>query len=284
MQELGPDASDQRAKANADDLGALVTDVDCVICFESVGPAYGAVRLPCDCKVSYCHRCWDRALAASITSCGRPLCPSCRCPMRVDFDATAGTLLFSRSSEDGRHDMSQVDNWRERLYEQARSRQIQLLRSYGGSSADEVFDEQPAVEVVNGPQSSIRPSIALREIEESAEETNTSAPSRAPRCVCGSRLKCVSVLDRVMAFVSEETPIPAPPSLLEQLMLNPPILCDLCDHRVDPSSSIWTCENGRRTVLHAAAYDVCNDCFSFYTHGTTGNRENGDAEQLDPAG
>ena len=32
----------------------------------------------------------------------------------------------------------------------------------------------------------------------------------------------------------------------------------LSQHRqVSPNSEVWTCENGRRTVLHSVAYDVC---------------------------
>ena len=66
---------------------------------------------------------------------------------------------------------------------------------------------------------------------------------------------------------------------LEQLLRSPPIMCDICNSQarhelgvcadlldiftsfmlvqVAAAADVWTCENGRRTVLHAVAYDVC---------------------------
>ena len=59
--------------------------------------------------------------------------------------------------------------------------------------------------------------------------------------------------------------------------------------QVAASADVWTCENGRRTVLHAVAYDVCQagpallrvslcvtglgslasvqSCFNYYAYG-----------------
>merc|ERR1712241_1151902 len=87
---------------------------ECVICFEELEPTGGAVPLPCECRVGYCHLCWDRALAASMSACGRALCPSCRSPMYVDFDASSGRLCFSRAQD------PPGDDWRKRLYAQAK--------------------------------------------------------------------------------------------------------------------------------------------------------------------
>jgi len=207
---------------------------ECVICFEPIAALDGAVSLPCDCRVLYCHRCWDRALAASMTSCGRPLCPSCRCAMWVDFDATSGRLFFARAPALAAGDMQLVDDWRTRLCEQARPRQIGLLQRFG----ETVTKRSP----------------------DALDET-----SMHPSCVCGSKLHCISVRDRVMTYVEEEAKGRAPLSVIQRLMERPPIGCDLCDQRVDPSSMIWTCENGQRTVLHAAAYDVCEQCFVLYS-------------------
>ena len=50
-------------------------------------------------------------------------------------------------------------------------------------------------------------------------------------------------------------------------MMDPPIFCDLCHKMVNTRSQVWTCENGRRTVLHAVAYDVCESCFMLHAHG-----------------
>jgi hypothetical protein len=69
---------------------------DCVICFEAI--AIKAV-LPCDCKLTYCVGCWDRCLAQSFQRSRRARCPTCRTPVRVDFDANIGQAVFSRMPE-----------------------------------------------------------------------------------------------------------------------------------------------------------------------------------------
>jgi len=52
------------------------------------------------CNVSYCPKCWDRALASSLTSGDRSRCPTCRGAVRVDFDPIECRLVFSREVED----------------------------------------------------------------------------------------------------------------------------------------------------------------------------------------
>lgn len=228
----------------------------CVICFEDLKSKGGAVPLPCNCQVLYCGDCWDRSLAASITACNRALCPSCRGAMRVDFDADQGRLLFTRAPASELGADAPDDGWRSRLYEQAKPKQIQLLqrlRAQSNSTLDDIRHANAgAREEVH------KPSANLSE--------DGFAASQA-ECVCGSRLKCISVRERVLAFVSEESPVPPPQSVFERLMLTPPIVCDICDTRVQPRSRIWTCENGRRTMLHAVAYDVCESCFEFHAYG-----------------
>jgi len=59
------------------------------------------------------------------------------------------------------------------------------------------------------------------------------------------------------------------------LIDNPPIVCDVCAQPVR-TQNVWTCENGRRTVLHAAAYDVCESCFAEHAFGDMG----GDNEDM----
>jgi len=54
---------------------------------------------------------------------------------------------------------------------------------------------------------------------------------------------------------------------MSHLLAQPPIMCDICNKQVSPNSEVWTCENGRRTVLHSVAYDVCQLCFERHARG-----------------
>lgn len=152
--------------------------------------------------------------------------------MHIDFDADQGHLKFKRSTGDSAH-----DDWRRRLYDQAKPRQISLLKAYGAEVG-------PA-----GPEGC----------------EGIAAPQ--PRCVCSFKLRRISVRERVLAFIREESPVDPPPAFIDSLMQRPPIVCDLCDRQVLPSSNVWNCENGRRTVLHAVAYDVCESCFALHAFG-----------------
>jgi len=135
-------------------------DPMCAICFEEVGKS---IALPCRCKVSYCMKCWDRALAQSFNSCGQALCPTCRGPVHVDFDSETGSLLFSKETEDLTYrreieaaelveltaesstaaaraqesESNRISAARqrtvERLAEQAKPTQVRLLRQFGQS-------------------------------------------------------------------------------------------------------------------------------------------------------
>ena len=103
---------------------------ECAICFELVPPD-ARLHLPCQCRLTYCLHCWDRALAASFNDSGRARCPSCRRPVRVDFDPEAsdgrGRLRFSADgSEEG--ERAAVVN---RLAEQAAPLMTRTLRQYG---------------------------------------------------------------------------------------------------------------------------------------------------------
>ncbi|CAE7372128.1 rtcb [Symbiodinium microadriaticum] len=232
-------------RLNDDDCGAMsVTDhgdTDCNICFEPLESRGGAVALPCNCKIAYCARCWDRSLAASMSSCGMALCPSCRCCMQVDFDPNSCQLMFRRSADKGSSSTSaRMRDLRTHLYDQAKPVQIKLLRAYGAKVG------QPGTRT----------------------SKDMETEDHVPRCVCGSKLACTSVRDRVRSFVEEETPVPVTDSELEHLLRSPPIMCDICNSQVAASADVWTCENGRKTVLHAVAYDVCQACFNYYAFGT----------------
>ena len=107
---------------------------ECAICFEAIPEP---VLLPCSCRIAYCFMCWDQALAAAFNDCGHARCPTCRSPVRVDFDPQArngrGSLVFS--PDDGpRDDESAADlvgHVVNRLAGQAAPLMTRLLRQYG---------------------------------------------------------------------------------------------------------------------------------------------------------
>eukprot|EP00929_Paragymnodinium_shiwhaense_P062161 TRINITY_DN3102_c0_g1_i2.p1 TRINITY_DN3102_c0_g1~~TRINITY_DN3102_c0_g1_i2.p1 ORF type:complete len:337 (-),score=29.86 TRINITY_DN3102_c0_g1_i2:201-1211(-) len=72
----------------------METAPECAICLETVAES---VDLPCRCKIMYCFQCWDRCLAESFNSQGAASCPTCRTPVKVDFEAESGRLLFSEA-------------------------------------------------------------------------------------------------------------------------------------------------------------------------------------------
>ena len=93
---------------------------ECAICFDSIGE--DAIPLPCSCRVPYCLACWDRSLAVSFNDTGHARCPTCRTPVRVDFDPEAaggrGRLVFTR--EDG--DQGDIDRSRSGVVNRLQSR------------------------------------------------------------------------------------------------------------------------------------------------------------------
>lgn len=226
----------------------------CAICFDAV-PTGAAVTLPCACRAVYCGDCWDRALAASVSTRGRANCPSCRTELRADFDVSSGSLHFSVAREHPRLEWtrrggeaartrnicSPVD-WSRQLHRQAKPTQIQLLRSFGAAAHES--------EALGRPP-----------------EQDPPAPSLHPRCACGGSLSKLSIRDRVRQFLSEGGARAVSEPLIQRLAQHPPIDCDLCERRVDPGSRVWTCDRGRHTVFHLAAYDVCEPCFDFYALG-----------------
>merc|ERR1740139_607484 len=93
-------ATKKRPHAQSDQISDpmdedLFLEGECAICFE---PVSQYTVLPCSCKVSYCLRCWDRALAESFNSCGEARCPTCRAPVCVDFDPDQSRLVFTRDA------------------------------------------------------------------------------------------------------------------------------------------------------------------------------------------
>eukprot|EP00404_Azadinium_spinosum_P050581 CAMPEP_0180752216 /NCGR_PEP_ID=MMETSP1038_2-20121128/32031_1 /TAXON_ID=632150 /ORGANISM="Azadinium spinosum, Strain 3D9" /LENGTH=229 /DNA_ID=CAMNT_0022786021 /DNA_START=166 /DNA_END=851 /DNA_ORIENTATION=- len=195
-----------------------------------------------------------------MSACGRAVCPTCRSPMRVDFDTEKERLLFTRSPVAELGEEVPEDNWRSRLYSQAKPLQIKLLQRYGAQVREGVARVAGDLDETIG--------LALGTISPAAgsgSAPGTAAIAEAPRCVCGCSLRRTSIRERVYAFLSEESaPLLPPPALMEGLMQQPPIVCDICDRQVLPRGMIWTCENGRKTVLHAMSYDACEQCMALH--------------------
>lgn len=264
-------------------------DIECAICFDDVAQQ---VELPCRCNVSYCHRCWDRAMAQSFNSNGRSRCPTCRSPVRVDFDAERGMLLFSHEHEHLRGDREEIT---ERLAQQASPLQARILREYGearpmlGHLAEgpvhalavaSVPDLKRHIEALNG---TIIGCTERRDLVERLQEAagtpevlvaywaaEGEASATQPSCVCGSTLRRVTGRERSLEFARKLDPnIPENTPMFEHLTsrltrnyTSSGVICDMCDSQVQYTACLWTCENGDSTVLHAMSYDVCDRCFA----------------------
>ncbi|CAD7952572.1 unnamed protein product, partial [Amoebophrya sp. A25] len=63
----------------------------CLICFEELTKI---AKLPCECTVHYCLRCWDRALATQFSSQCYCSCPTCRRLVRVDIQPRVSMNQF----------------------------------------------------------------------------------------------------------------------------------------------------------------------------------------------
>lgn len=141
-------------------------DTSCAICWE---PVEEGVVLPCACAASYCNRCWDRSLAHSLNACGSARCPTCRCPVRVDFEAATGRMIFSRDVGDG-------DEEEDMEIMEADDRQD---ASGGSSSTEEPEAEDQAAS--RDTTVAVQPGDHLGNQEPSARQGPTAAPERPPR-------------------------------------------------------------------------------------------------------
>lgn len=201
---------------------------ECAICFESGN----FVDLPCACSIKYCGSCWDRALAASVTVRGKAQCPSCRAAFNVDFDTDRGLLVFSKDPEG-----TGACDWRIQLYEKVRGVQIKLLQGYGIAAL--------------GPSPS-----------------STSKTDTAPHCVCGAELEYITSRARIVRLLEDMDPnwrSRDTYDMVERLLESSLVTCDLCEKVAIRSKGLWTCKNGPHTVMHPAAYDVCEACFEKYS-------------------
>lgn len=132
----------------------------CAICYDVVEQV---ADLPCRCKVAYCMRCWDRALAESFRKCSIALCPTCREPVRVDFDSGQGCLRFSREMEFswperplGHSAVEYFEHTLARITEQVRPAQIRLLMEYGATVNARVVEGGASGKRLEGPESQQR--------------------------------------------------------------------------------------------------------------------------------
>jgi hypothetical protein len=101
-------------------------------------------------------------------------------------------------------------------------------------------------------------------------EVHGDCKSLVPHCVCGAPLEHVSQRARIIRMLEDTDPgwrsrVTGPvDTFFERLVASALVSCDLCDEDVTQSAAVWTCKNGPHTVLHPAAYDVCERCFEKY--------------------
>eukprot|EP00931_Biecheleriopsis_adriatica_P107552 TRINITY_DN8188_c0_g1_i1.p1 TRINITY_DN8188_c0_g1~~TRINITY_DN8188_c0_g1_i1.p1 ORF type:complete len:342 (-),score=35.55 TRINITY_DN8188_c0_g1_i1:14-1039(-) len=96
-----------------------------------------------------------------------------------------------------------------------------------------------------------------------------------PQCVCGGQLKQISLAERLRGLL-EEHGLTVPPhiDITEEVAGSPLIQCKLC-YQYLSGGMLWTCENGRRTVIHAHSHDVCEACFHMHVHENHDNSGHG---------
>eukprot|EP00931_Biecheleriopsis_adriatica_P100389 TRINITY_DN75714_c0_g1_i1.p1 TRINITY_DN75714_c0_g1~~TRINITY_DN75714_c0_g1_i1.p1 ORF type:complete len:373 (-),score=59.73 TRINITY_DN75714_c0_g1_i1:154-1149(-) len=236
----------------------------CAICFETAP----FVELPCQCNIKYCSSCWDRALATSVTTLGRAQCPSCRSPFKVDFDPEKRTLVFASHPEG-----TPAADWRSLLYAKAREVQINLLEAYG-SAAQEAGITEPCA---SGDSECLDLPKMCRDVSSGSAVSSLAGASTCdglsdssqlvPRCVCGGELEYISSRTRIYRLLNDMEPgwrsriSNDPDELVDRLLASALVTCDLCDGVAIKSKGVWTCKHGPHTVMHPAAYDVCEACF-----------------------
>lgn len=233
------------------------SDAICAICFE-----HGTfVSLPCNCKINYCSQCWDRALAASVTTRGRAQCPSCRSAFKVDFNAESGNLVFSTD-----HEGTLASDWRSQLYGKVKGVQIKLLRCYGEAM---VSSTKAASAVAAVPCRGDRTDASPTSCSGQRSSPSTDA-FVAPSCVCGAPLEHISSRLRIVRMLEDtesgwRSRVQHADDFVDRLLNSSLVTCDLCDSVAISSGAVWTCKNGPHTVMHPAAYDVCEHCFERYS-------------------
>ena len=334
LHKPGPDSTQRKECI----IMASEPSPECVICFDSIAQAE---PLPCRCTVPYCMRCWDRSLAHSFNACGQARCPTCRSPVRVDFDAEAndgrGRLVFSSESTDHSYEREEselADGSEaspdaaaaespaaarraavvERLAEQAAPVMARLLEEWGAAHPTlRPMAREPAAALRSSPVKALKealmalggdpapcltkadviaaleasaggraPLAAYWVMAESSDGDDAGdgaagASSDAPRCVCGGALARMPGRQRARRFLLSVQPglAQAPPHIVDAhidalIASNAAMfmfICDVCERPIATRQPTWSCANAERTILHASAYDVCEDCFCRHAVG-----------------
>merc|ERR1719359_231906 len=91
-----------------------------------------------------------------------------------------------------------------------------------------------------------------------------------PLCVCGSAMERIDRNTRILRMLDDTEPgwrsrVTEAERLVKSLAVSSLITCDLCDEVAMRTGFVWTCRNGPHTVLHPAAYDVCEQCFNRFS-------------------
>eukprot|EP00927_Polykrikos_kofoidii_P077712 TRINITY_DN74629_c0_g1_i1.p1 TRINITY_DN74629_c0_g1~~TRINITY_DN74629_c0_g1_i1.p1 ORF type:complete len:329 (-),score=49.05 TRINITY_DN74629_c0_g1_i1:33-935(-) len=273
-------------------------DTECAICFEDIDQV---ASLPCSCKIAYCLKCWDKALARSFISCDQARCPTCRGRVRVDFDSETGRLLFSSPEAGAQQELAPESV--KRILRQARPAQIRLLlelrelrpilREYAKTPecflhrlTDSVLLNQLAsiggdvagcadtAEIVQRllSASSDRPG-ALPSFLASVCGEGDAAPCQ-PKCVCGSTLERVCSRERMNRIFDKLVPESATDEATRRQIYDNfmargvgGVECDLCESIMVSDSAVWTCMSDDSTIFHATSYDVCEECFACHACG-----------------
>jgi len=276
--------------------------MECAICFD---PLLESERLPlpCRCTVPYCLGCWDRALASSFNSAGHARCPSCRRPVRVDFDPgdedgpARGRLIFSAETGDGSsaEDAVSKEGVVNRLAEQAAPLMTRLLRRFGERhSSLRAIAEAPSealrgrsirelkawLKEVGGSDSGLLEKADLIDAliakagggmiaSRVVAATEGGGEGCPPLCVCGGALERLTGRARMRQLLIEQHGVRESANidaLLDHAADRMPssVICDLCDTQLSPLQPVYTCANGDATILHPTTYDVCEVCFVRY--------------------
>jgi len=237
-------------------------DALCAICFEE-GPF---VSLPCACRIDYCSACWDRALATSVSVRGHPQCPSCRTGFHIEYNQEAQRLEFSKEDEA----MTRAD-WRACLYGKTKPLQKKLLKDFGAAVkhasmfAEEVPDEKVPERMV--PEEC---NLYSKQAQDESWSCSKHREGCEPLCLCGAVLERLSGRDRILRLLQDTDPdwrsrVMDPEKCISTLVSSSLVTCDLCDENAMTTGFVWTCSNGPRTVMHPAAYDICESCFTCHS-------------------
>lgn len=162
------------------------------------------------------------------------------------------------------------------MVEQARPAQIHLLQQMGEMNPElraAAVEALRCLRACNKGREIVQSQLAAAEqLLEDVSGAAARAPKQPP-CVCGSRLMHVSYRERLVRYVVMRFPhqTASHPQLDDLVDRNlergePCYFCDLCGDS-KAQGGVWTCENGNNTVLHANAYDVCENCFALYCAG-----------------